>query len=301
MLKLRYGYIFSGFITGFCLLLIFFASLPDGKLHLVFCNVGQGDSAYVRFPDGRDMLIDAGPGNKVLSCLGREMPFWDRALDLVVISHPQKDHYGGLREIFNRYQVGALVSSGIPSESEDYKEIMRLAVGQGSQSRHVDRGDTIIVGDIRLVILWPTASLAASMGRTGNGQNRNVAGAVSDRDPNDGSLVIHLSYGDFDALFPGDADTRVEGEYRNSDWGADPVEILKVPHHGSRTAITEEFLQRLHPSLAIIPVGKNSYGHPAPELLELFSQNAIKAMRTDQDGDIKIVSDGKGWRVEKRM
>src|SRR3989344_728069 len=96
MFKLRYGYLISGIITGSILIFSFFGSFPDGKLHIVFCDVGQGDAAYVRFPDGQDMVVDGGPNDNVLGCLGKYMPFWDRHIDLVMLSNPQKDHLQGL-------------------------------------------------------------------------------------------------------------------------------------------------------------------------------------------------------------
>ena len=99
MFKLRVGYVISGIVTGLILLFSFIATLPDGKLHIVFCDIGQGDAAYVRFPDGRDMLIDGGPNDKVLNCLGKHMPFWDRRINLVVLTHPQKDHMQGLNPV----------------------------------------------------------------------------------------------------------------------------------------------------------------------------------------------------------
>ena len=92
MFKLLRGYVISGIITGCILLVSFLFTLPDGKLHIFFCNVGQGDAVYIRFPDGRDMLVDGGPNDTVLQCLGRHMPFWDREITMVVNSRPQNDH-----------------------------------------------------------------------------------------------------------------------------------------------------------------------------------------------------------------
>src|SRR3972149_6329793 len=98
-------YFLFGFLIGFILLTSYFFSLPDGKLHIIFCDVGQGDAAYIRTPNNQDMLIDGGPDDKVLSCLGRHMPFYDRTIDVVVLTHPQKDHLQGLISVVERYTV----------------------------------------------------------------------------------------------------------------------------------------------------------------------------------------------------
>src|SRR5574341_1833681 len=126
MFKLRIGYVISGIATGLVLLFSFIATLPDGKLHLVFCDVGQGDAAYVRFPDGRDMVVDGGPNDKVLGCLGNHMPFWDRHIKIVVMTHPQKDHMQGLISVLDRYRVDYFVRSDVANDTEGYKKLMEV-------------------------------------------------------------------------------------------------------------------------------------------------------------------------------
>ena len=124
MFKLRWGYVVSGIITGCILLVSFISSLPDGKLHIFFCNVGQGDAVYVRFPDGRDMLVDGGPNDTVLQCLGRAMPFWDREINIVVNTHPQNDHLKGLISVVNRFKVDYVIRSNLSASSDVYAQFI---------------------------------------------------------------------------------------------------------------------------------------------------------------------------------
>ena len=294
MFKLRYGYLLSGIITGCILLVSFVSSLPDGKLHMFFCNVGQGDAVYIRFPDGRDMLIDGGPNDTVLQCLGRHMPFWDREINLVVNSHPQNDHIKGLISVLDRYKVDYVVRSDIASSSDVYAQFVSAIKTHHVPVRLVTRGERIAIGITSLSVIWPSQSQIARMQ-----PGTNVLGASTDAGLNDGSLVFFLRYGSFDALFPGDADSHVEGQYDEDVLADGQVELLKVPHHGSKTGITQAFVDWVKPALAVISVGKNSYGHPSAEAIDMLRLANSVIHRTDQEGDIEIVSDGKEWRVQQ--
>ncbi|MBU1326819.1 MBL fold metallo-hydrolase [Patescibacteria group bacterium] len=318
MLKLRVGYLLTGVAIGLILLINFLWSLPDGKLHVVFCNVGQGDAAYIRFPDGRDMLIDGGPNDKVLGCLGKHMPFWDRSLDLVVLSHPQKDHMQGLISVLERYTVKYFVRSDIDNPSEGFQKLTRLIKQKRVNEKLVIIGENITIGSVNLTVLWPSSDQIARMNITSN----SVLGASVPSNLNDGSVVVWLRYGSFDVLFPGDADNHVNQNFigvqptSNTVEGLadDTLEVLKVPHHGSKTGMSQAFIEWLYPRVAksdcaadrnitiqqysncpvaVISVGKNSYGHPAPEILEMLRTKDIKILRTDEKGDIDLVSDGR--------
>lgn len=300
MFHLRTGYLLAGITTGLIALFGFFWTLPDGKLHVVFCDVGQGDAAYVRFPDGRDMLVDGGPNNKVLDCLGRHMPFWDRRLNLVLLTHPQKDHMQGLITVLDRYSLDYVVRSDVANETEGYGQLMDVVKRRFVKQKFVTTGENISIGPTTLAVLWPSEdqiavfkrSHLASQGETFQG---SVLGARAPADLNDGSVVFSLRYGSFDALFPGDADTRVESGWRNAKLADDTLEVLKFPHHGSKTGMSEDFLEKLAPRLAVISVGKNSYGHPAEAVLETLAKQGVEVKRTDKDGDIEIISDGREW------
>lgn len=311
MFKLRVGYFITGISTGLVLLFTFLWTLPDGKLYLVFCDVGQGDSAYIKFPDGRDMLVDGGPNDKVLGCLGTHMPFWDRKIDMVLMTHPQKDHMQGLISVFERYTVDYFVRSDVDNGTEGYGKLMEIVKRKGIPIRYITAREQIRIDVVNLNFLWPseeqiakgkvmmaTQATRAMQARGGikEGQNSNVLG-VTIGDLNDYSLVFHLRYGTFDVLFTGDADAGVEANYTGTLLAEDPIELLKVPHHGSKTGMTDEFIEWVKPALAVISVGKNSYGHPNQIALDKLATIGAKVLRTDQEGDIEIESDGKRWRI----
>jgi len=322
MFKLSRGYLLTGIITGLIVLFSFLGSLPDGRLHLVFCNVGQGDAAYIRFPDGRDLLIDGGPNNQVLQCLGKHQPFWDRKIDIVVLSHPQADHLNGLLTVLERYQIGYFVRSDIENDTEGFRKLKNLLAQKKIAEKLVTTGESISIGTVKLAVLWPSAEQLALLrpGPVSQGQafsDSNILGVGSSANVNDASVVIRLRYGSFDALFPGDADNHINQGFIGSPLADDKLEVLKVPHHGSKTGMSQEFLNWLYPqaqqrncssnnltiqqngnscSLAVISVGKNSYGHPAPETLAGLKDKDIKILRADELGDIEVVSDGQSYR-----
>lgn len=300
MFKLSYGYLISGIATGLILVATFILTLPDGKLHLVFCNVGQGDAAYVRFPDGRDMLIDGGPDNSVINCLGRYMPFWDREINLLVMSHPQKDHLAGLITVLKRFKVDYFVKSDVDNPTAIVKELNKILSEKRVPIKLVTAGEKISVGATSLSIIWPSENQIAegkNLIGTLNSQGGSLVLGSSTDEMNDFSVVLSLHYGTFDVLFPGDADNHINKNFIGQKLANDDLEVLKVPHHGSKTGMTEKLVKWLRPLLAVISVGKNNYGHPAPEALKLLADVHSRLLRTDQNGDIEIVSDGRSWTV----
>jgi len=274
MFKLRTGYLISGIITGCILLFTFVNTIPDGNLHIIFCDVGQGDAAYIKFPDGRDMLIDGGPNDRVIGCLSRHMPFWDRSIDMVAISHPQRDHIGGLPSVVSRYRVGYILKSKADESSDIADKLKAIIQDKKIPVKVLEKGETVAVDAVVIDILAPS------------GDEKNI---------NDLSLVFTLHYGSFDTLFTGDAPLRqgFAGQAPGS------IEVVKVPHHGSKTGLVASVVSVMHPIAAIISVGKNSFGHPSPEVLGAYSAAGSAIHRTDKEGDIEIISDGKNWGIDK--
>lgn len=321
MFRLRTGYLISGIIIGLIFLWSVITTLPDGKLHIIHCRVGQGDGAYIKFPDGRDMVVDGGPNNQIIDCLSRHMPVWDRQLDLVLLTHPQKDHLQGLIEVLKRYEVGSFIKSEVGNTSDGYQELTQIIKSKNIPVKFLTSGANINLTDVNLRFLWPSEELitkANNSARLGlaEADSKNILGVSTDPpgDLNDYSLVFHLRYGNFDALFTGDADSRVEGDYLGGQIGDGQLELLKVPHHGSKTGVTKAFIDWLYPqdkitrqkecnfnndlcNLAVISVGKNSYGHPAENIIKILGEKDIQILRTDQMGDIEVVSDGKSWNA----
>ncbi len=273
----------------FCLNLIawvvvFDLSRPQ-DLKVVFFDVGQGDSIFIETPQGHQILIDGGPSSAILEKLAKEMPFYDRTIDLIILTHPEHDHYFGLFEVLKRYEVENILWTGVIRDTAEYQEWINLIEKEGANLLIAEAGQKIILQKDPLIfmeILHPFENLA--------GQEI--------KNSNDTSIVTHLFFEDISFLFTGDIIKKVEAKLVEQGVDLDS-EVLKVAHHGSKTSSSLEFLEAVSPEIAVIQVGKdNSYGHPHPEVLANLEQFGIYILRTDIDGDIKIVSDGNNFKLE---
>lgn len=252
-------------------------SLPENKLHLVFCNVGQGD-AILATKGSTQILIDGGPGDEVLNCLSHHLPFWDREIEMVFATHPESDHITGLIDVIERYNVKQFVVNSLGKNSATFKKFQEEVLAEGAKVYFPKAGDEIKLGSIQLTILWPLF------------QEKVLGATTIEREVNDTSVVFKLSFGNFDALFTGDISSKVEPQLELSD-----IEVLKVSHHGSKYSTSNEFLKKIQPELAIISVGKNPFGHPTNEVIKRIRELGIGILRTDEQGEIEVVSDGKNW------
>lgn len=264
---------------------------------MTICSVGQGDAIYIRFPDGRDMLVDGGPDDSVISCLGRHMPFWDRSIDLVVLTHPEKDHLQGLLTVIDRFHIGHMLRSDVMNTSDGFTAFQGRIRAHSIPTRIVGMGEQIRVGDSHLSVMWPSQDQTLAMRPAKGSDAAAVLGASSDH-RNDGSVVLWMRYGSFDAWLSGDADTRIETKYRGRSLSDRSIEVLKVPHHGSATGMSKDYLDWLNPMLAVVSVGRNIYGHPSSDILSMLADKGVRVLRTDHQGDIEIISDGKMWSVQ---
>lgn len=286
---------------GTALLSAYLFTLPDNLLHVVFCNVGQGDAIYIRTPSNQDMLIDGGPDDKVLACLGRYMPFYDREINIIMVSHPQKDHLQGVISVVDRYKVNYLLITPVGNDSDGYKRLIVSLKDKKIPARNLYRGDSFNFGKTSFSILWPdrewlAQNLEAELSSISLAQG-SVLGISTSKDLNIYSFYVHLRHGEFDVLFTGDGDSRIQPEILSLADIPD-VEVLKFPHHGSKYGVISEFLDKVLPELAVISAGRNPWGHPTEEAIEQLNSRAIKIARTDKDGDIEIVSDGQKWWVK---
>ncbi|KKU25056.1 hypothetical protein A2435_00725 [Candidatus Woesebacteria bacterium RIFOXYC1_FULL_46_16] len=247
----------------------------DRNLHLVACDVGQGDAILAVYGDIQ-ILTDGGPGNSVLTCLQKYMPFWDREIELVVLTHPQEDHYYGLIEVFKRYKVDTFLTNDFTPSTQGLKALENAVGGSGVRVVKPAVGTRLRLGMIYLDIVHPEQ------------------GAFSE-DLNDISIVTILSLGDFEAILTGDIGPKAITQMLAKTPLKD-VDYIKIPHHGSKNGLTQEFLEAVRPEIAVISVGsRNSYGHPHEEVLKLLRENGVRTLRTDELGNVELVSDGNSF------
>lgn len=299
--KISQKYFILGLVIGFGLLWGTIRSWPDGKLHIIFCNIGQGDSIYIKTPDNQDILIDGGPNNRVLECLGRHMNLFDRALDAVIVTHPEKDHIGGIPEVLRRFSVKYYLTTPVKNTLGEFDQTAKEVEDGNPKVNYMLGGDTIKLGRIQIDFLWPDRNWFVGQTGISSKVDKQMLTTLSAVDHiNAFSLISLLRYEEFEVLFTGDADREPQGVIMSLGLNQKiphNVDVLKVPHHGSKTGIDQGFLDWISPDTAVIQVGKNSYGHPHPDLLKQLSA-VDRIFRNDIHGDIEIISDGKGYFIK---
>ena len=223
------------------------------------------------------------------------MPFWDRTIELVMLTHPHFDHFNGLVSVFNRYTVISFVTEKIENDTKSFASLLSAVQKEKIKPRYVFAGSTMHTNDgVTIRIVGPTNSFVAKTSPQGKiGESKEF-----------GSLETLVSYGSFDGLLTGDS----QAEELVEAVGMIPskIEVLQIPHHGSKTGLDEQILGGLDPKLAVISVGKNKYGHPSSRILELLKTYGVKVLRTDlpagrqvSNGDIEVISNGKTWYVRQ--
>lgn len=246
------------------------------KFTFAMLDVGQGDALFIESPTGTQVLIDGGPPKKILSELARVMPPLDKSIDAIFITNPDQDHIGGFSDVLKNYKVGKVFSSGTTSDSKTYQNLKKDFKTKKVEEFLVKKGMNInLGGGVNINILFPDRD-------------------VSTWPTNDGSIVAKLSYANVSLLLTGDASIKTEKLIlENNSKESLHSTILKVGHHGSRSATGESFLSVVGPYYALISDGKNNkYGHPHKEVIDLLSKFKVRVFRTDEDGTILLKSDG---------
>ncbi|MFZ5965591.1 MAG: DNA internalization-related competence protein ComEC/Rec2 [Bacillota bacterium] len=280
------AYIISIYLCVMMLTII----LPK-NMKTVFLDVGQGDSTFIRTPSGKSVLIDGGgsdahrisdfrPGRDIV------VPFLlkhgVRQLDMVFLSHIHMDHMGGLLDIMETIKVKMLVIGTEQFDSEEWQALKALCKEKGVTIQKVRKGDQIrLEKDVALKILHPTEQCLT----------------MTRDDINNNSMVMRLNYRDNSILFTGDIEGEAEKRLIESFKDEMDVNLLKVPHHGSRTSSTTEFVEYVKPEAAVIQVGKNNYGHPDADVIERLIKQGAKVYRNDKHGAVIAVMDGNEIRI----
>ena len=252
---------------------------PNKNMTVAFLNVGQGDSIYIETPSHRQVIVDGGPNASLLSEIGKLMPWYDRTIDVLMISSPDIDHYGGFIDLLQRYDVGLVIEPGTSGGSASYKTLESLIAKKKIKKIIARRGQSIDFGDgVHFDVFFP---------------DRDVAKLAT----NDSSIIGQLVYGSTTVMFTGDAPKNTEDYVALLDSGRAKSDILKAGHHGSRTSASLDFISAVAPTYAVISAGlNNSYGHPHKETLDLFKKFKIETLITFNLGTIIFKSDGKGWK-----
>lgn len=275
----------------------FYFRYTQKQLHefkVTFFDVGQGDATFIQFENGDQMLVDCGADRKVLARLGKTMPFYDRTIDYLMVTHPDLDHYGGCVDVLKRYEVKKIVVNGKTKEDEYWREWERGAMGEGAEIITMASPTVWIIASTTLEFISPDPGLKFE---------------VKADDSNNYSIAFKLTHGSESFLLTADMEAPLEKalikKYCSSTAGVETpgagvsrmasgcstlrADILKVGHHGSDTSSGEDFISAVRPNQAIISVGKrNTYGHPSRRVLKRFERAGVEILRTDQRGDIVV-------------
>lgn len=279
-------------------------SWPDQNLQIVFCDVGQGDAILLQYGFWQ-ALIDAGPDDSVLACLRQVMPFWDRKIELVIATHMHQDHIGGFEHVSRNYQIQQMYLADTGTTDTFKKMLEQLEMSRESSFEYKPAFFN------ETMRFWPGGMLkilAPEYSRWDVQKYQNLIGSettLSDEvvkvdfdgeadivDENERSIIILLSYYDFDLLLMGDALKKNEialiekGLIRK-------VEGLKVGHHGSKTSSSEQFIHLTQPEFSVISCGANNrFNHPSQEVIDRLRQTRSQILRTDELGTIKLITNG---------
>ncbi len=281
--KLSWYILGSLALAAALILIAIFSQSQSQYLKVIVHDIGQGDAIFIETPEKYQILIDGGPDNSILAKLGKDLPFYDRSLDLVILTHPHDDHVAGLIDVLKRYDVKQILYTGVSHTAPNYIEWLKIIRDKGIPFKIAQNGQIIKLSETaELHILYPFEDLTGK-------KVENL---------NNTSILCRLIYDSTSFLFTGDAEKEEEQDlidhniYLKSD-------VLKVGHHGSNTSSIENFLKAVSPEIGVISAGKdNRFGHPSDKALERLENNGIKIYRTDKNGDIEIVSDGREIKVK---
>ena len=264
-------------LSGFLGFNIISSNQNNDKLRINFFDIGQGDSTFIQTPYKQDILIDGGPDNTIIKKLGSVMPFYDRTIDLIIISHHHSDHITGIIKVLDKYNVKEIYYNGVFYPTKTYGELLRKIKEKNVKLTLIKEQREVKLGeDLILKIFFPDEDL----------RGKEIPNL------NNTSIVAKLLYKNDSLLLVGDAELEQEQILleNNFDLKAD---VLKVGHQGAINASSKEFLEKIMPKIAVISVGAdNKFGHPSRRVIKRLERLSAQVYRTDYNGTVNIISDG---------
>jgi competence protein ComEC len=252
-------------------------------LDVYFFNVGQGDATMFYTTTREVILVDGGPDMSVLYELGKSLPFYERTIDLMILTHPDSDHLNGLLDVLERYQVKRIMYTDIIDNLDTYKIFKDSIAFEGAEIIIVKGGENFYFGELEVNVLYPMQSM----------QGKSFI------DTNESSIALRLSYDSIDFLLTGDLPQEQEIDLIKNNQIVES-EVMKAGHHGSKTSSAVEFLHAVNPQYAVISAGiANHYGHPHYRVLKNFENIGAHILRTDEEGTIHVYTNGR--KVEIRQ
>ena len=252
-------------------------------LDVYFLNVGQGDATMFYTKTREVILVDGGPDMSVLYELGKSLPFYERTIDLMVLTHPDSDHLNGLLDVLERYRVKKIMYTDIVDNSDTYTIFKDLVALEDAEVIIVKGGENMYIGELEINVLYPTQSI----------QGKSFI------DTNESSIALRLSYDSIDFLLTGDMPQKQEIELIENNQIVES-EIMKAGHHGSKTSSAVEFLYAVNPQYAVISAGvDNPYGHPHYRVLQNFENIGAHIIRTDEMGTIHAYTNGREVEISQ--
>ncbi|HYJ91347.1 MAG TPA: ComEC/Rec2 family competence protein, partial [Pyrinomonadaceae bacterium] len=290
------------FLGAIIILHPFSSPRPDGRLHIDFLDVGQGDSALVTFPDGKTLLIDGGGrmefrndegdgddafvpdqqgiGESVVSPV-----LWNKGysnIDYILATHADADHIQGLNDVAKNFSIGKALFGRMPADDPEFQELVAVLKQRNIPYDYVSRGQQLKFGGATIEFLYPRSDISPD--------------APSD---NNHSIVVRIIYGSRAVLLTGDIERVAESDLVNGG-GTLHADLIKVPHHGSRTSSTSEFINAVGAKYAVISVGRHSrFGHPHGEVVDRWSASGAQVMTTGEQGMISVSTDGKDLLIKR--
>lgn len=249
-------------------------------IDVTYLDIGQGDATFIEWPDRTQMLVDCAKDARVLEALGRVMPFYDKHIDYLLVTHPDLDHYGGCIDVLKRFDIEHIVYTGVQKEDDTWAFFWKKIQEEGSEYTEIDKEQQWSIGSSTLAFLYPDHDAS---------EDANILGLKKKAGSNNSSIVFTLSHGEMDLLFMGDAEAELEEYLLQKHKEKLDVDVLKVSHHGSAGSSIPKFVSSTSPDISVISAGKeNRYGHPSRRVIKRLERASSTIWRTDLHGDVRM-------------